>query len=139
MTLASGALLLACSLAWDLSVNFDCAPWRAAQEDALAAQCNAGRDPQNMPLTCPFYPGEHAEAQCIACGTLVSRSGLHEARGRAARCCAAAGPVLTSFVLLRAPRRGRSPSRAWARLCWTGEEQWRRARCAACARKLLPC
>jgi hypothetical protein len=83
--MAAGAAMIAWGLVWDLSVNFDCAPWRAAQEDALAAGLASGGDagcgdPQAVPLTCPFYAAEPAEAQCPACGTVVSRSGLHEAR-----------------------------------------------------------
>ena len=76
---AAGALLLYCGLWYDLSVNFDCAPWRAAQEEALACAA-AGTDPQSVPLTCPFYASEPADSQCPACGTVVSRSGLHQAR-----------------------------------------------------------
>lgn len=86
LTLFSGATLVAFGLVWDLSVNFDCAPWRAAQEEALAAAAAAGKggvDPQRAAaLQCPFYALEPPEAQCPACGTVVSRSGLHEARQR---------------------------------------------------------
>jgi hypothetical protein len=106
---ASGALMIAYGLLWDLSINFDCAPWRAAQEDALAAAYagGCGGDPQaGLELTCPFYNNEPAEAQCPACGTVVSRSGLHEARAGAAaqqrRACAALPRPLTA----RAARRG---------------------------------
>jgi hypothetical protein len=81
---AAATLMIAFGLVWDLSVNFDCAPWRAAQEDALAA-AGAGEDPQAAaPLQCPFYAAEPAEAQCPACGVVVSRSGMHEVRRAAA-------------------------------------------------------
>ena len=87
-----------CGLVWDLSINFDCAPWRVAQEEALAAVAK-GTDPQSVPLTCPFYASEPADTQCIACGTVVSRSGLHEAR-----CCGAASRLgHTAALTLRAP------------------------------------
>ena len=81
LVLATGVVMTLCGLVWDLSVNFDCAPWRVAQEEALAAAAK-GTDPQSVPLTCPFYASEPADTQCIACGTVVSRSGLHEARRR---------------------------------------------------------
>ena len=84
LTSACGAILVACGVWWDLSVNFDCAPWRVAHEEALAAAAK-GTDPQSVPLTCPFYASEPAETQCGACGTVVSRSGLHEARASGKR------------------------------------------------------
>ena len=97
--------MLLCGLWWDLSVNFDCAPWRVGQEDALAAAAK-GRDPQTVPLECPFYASEPAETQCPACGTVVSRSGLHEAR-RPAR---AAQAPHNHKLTLRVPR---LLTRAW--------------------------
>lgn len=79
MVAAASACLAAFGAWWDLSVNFDCAPWRVAQEEALA-QAAKGVDPQTVPLSCPFYASEPADTQCIACGTVVSRSGMHQAR-----------------------------------------------------------
>lgn len=73
----AGCLLFATNIWWDLSINFDVAPWRAGQDGALTVT-PGGAD--STPLECPFYRSENPEAQCCACGTLVSRSGLHEAR-----------------------------------------------------------
>ena len=99
LVFATAVVMTLCGLVWDLSINFDCAPWRVAQEEALAAAAK-GTDPQSVPLTCPFYASEPADTQCIACGTVVSRSGLHEAR------CGAAASRLerTAALTLRAPR-----------------------------------
>ena len=99
LVFATGVVMTLCGLVWDLSINFDCAPWRVALEEALAAAAK-GTDPQTVPLTCPFYASEPADTQCIACGTVVSRSGLHEAR------CGGAASRLrrTTELTLRAPR-----------------------------------
>ena len=99
LVFATGVVMTLCGLVWDLSINFDCAPWRVAQEEALAAAAK-GTDPQTVPLTCPFYASEPADTQCIACGTVVSRSGLHEAR----RGAAASRLALAAGLTLRAPR-----------------------------------
>lgn len=69
----------------DLSVSLDMTPWREGQDAALAEALVNGTPPEEVPLRCPFYKGEPPEAQCRACGTVVSRSGLHEVRVRQAR------------------------------------------------------
>ena len=78
LTVATGGVLTAFGAYHDLSVNFDCAPWRVAQEDALAAAATCGDPGAAPPLQCPFHRAEPAEAQCPACGTVVSLAGLHE-------------------------------------------------------------
>lgn len=105
---ATSGLLFAFGLLWDVSVNFDVAPWKAAQEEEEEAArrtqgcagCTADDDrapagadgewQQPLPaeaaaeaLRCPFYRAEAAEAACPACGCHVSRLAMHEARSGA--------------------------------------------------------
>jgi hypothetical protein len=102
---AALAALFATSVWWDFGVSLDLAPWRVGQECALAGavvrgcsvapadaavraegDCAADRVGCSSvhfspALTCPFYPEEPATQQCIACGTVVSKLGMHfEAR-----------------------------------------------------------
>jgi hypothetical protein len=63
---------------FDLSVSLDMTPWREGQDAQLADALVNGTPAQEVPLRCPFYKGEEPEAQCRVCGTVVSRSGLHE-------------------------------------------------------------
>jgi hypothetical protein len=83
---------------YDLSVSLDMTPWREGQDAQLADALVNGTPAQEVPLRCPFYKGEEPEAQCRVCGTVVSRSGLHEVRmlvpGIACTRCCVTGPCV---------------------------------------------
>ena len=76
----TSAFLFYTGVWYDLSVSLDMTPWRDDQDAALAAALAAGTPPQGVDLRCPFYKGEALDTQCVACGTVVSRSGLHKVR-----------------------------------------------------------
>ena len=74
----SAALLFYTGIWHDLSVSLDMTPWREKQDALLAEAVASGTALEEVPLRCPFYKGENPETQCRACGTVVSRSGVHE-------------------------------------------------------------
>ena len=74
----SAALLFYTGIWHDLSVSLDMTPWREGQDALLAEALVSGTALEEVPLRCPFYKGELPETQCRACGTVVSRSGVHE-------------------------------------------------------------
>lgn len=81
----AAALLFATTLWWDFSISLDIAPWRAAQDSALAAASREGGGCVEPPaLRCPFFSDEEATEQCRACGCLVSKRAMHEASRGAA-------------------------------------------------------
>jgi hypothetical protein len=74
----TAALLFYTGIWHDLSVSLDMTPWREKQDALLAEAVASGTALEEVPLRCPFYKVENPETQCRACGTVVSRSGVHE-------------------------------------------------------------